>query len=78
MRLWRVGIFETPPSLEPHFFSKGLAMGLPEGYVRKGRPLNFQLDHDAVELLYEMVSSKKGHGKYISELIRRDAIRRQE
>jgi hypothetical protein len=53
-------------------------MALPDGYVRKGRPLNFQIDHDAVQLLYEIVSSRKGHGKYISELIRRDAIRRQE
>jgi hypothetical protein len=52
---------------------------LPAGYVRKGRPLNFQLDPDAVEMLYAFIPpTTKGHGKYLSELIRRDAIRRQE
>ena len=53
-------------------------MGLPESYVRKGRPLNFQLDHDAAEMLYERVHTHKSHGRFLSELIRREYIRRQE
>ena len=53
-------------------------MGLPEGYVRKGRPLNFQIDHDAAEMLYELVHTNKSHGRFLSELIRREYIRRQE
>jgi hypothetical protein len=51
---------------------------LPVGYERKGRPLNFQLDHDAAEMLYEMVHTHKSHGRFLSELIRREYIRRQE
>ena len=53
-------------------------MGLPQGYVRKGRPLNFQIDHDAAEMLYQMVPTLKSHGRFLSELIRREHIRRQE
>ena len=51
---------------------------LPEGYVRKGRPLNFQIDHDAAAMLSEMVPTLKSHGRFLSELIRREYIRRQE
>ena len=51
---------------------------MPEGYRRKGKPLLFQIDFDAAEMLYEMVPTNKSHGRFISELIRRDYIRRQE
>jgi hypothetical protein len=48
------------------------------GYERKGKPLLFQFDFDAVEMLYEIAPTKKSIGRYLSELVRRDFIRRQE
>jgi hypothetical protein len=54
-----------------------MAMGLPEGYVRKGRPCYFQLDHDAWDLLQQIAPTNKAYGRYVSELIRRDAVMRQ-
>ena len=53
-------------------------MGLPEGYVRKGRVATLQIDHDAWAMLLELAPTDKAYGRYISELIRRDYIRRQE
>ena len=49
-----------------------------EKYVRKGRMTSLQLDFDAYELLREIAPTDKSYGRYISELIRRDYIRRQE
>jgi hypothetical protein len=40
--------------------------------------LLFQIDFDAAEMLYEVLPTKKRHGQFLSELIRRDYIRRQE
>jgi hypothetical protein len=51
---------------------------LPDGYQRKGRVTSLQLDFDAWQLLQEISPTRKGYGRYVSELIRRDAIRRQE
>jgi hypothetical protein len=51
---------------------------MPEGYQRKGKPLMFQFDFDAVEMLYELAPTRKSIGRYLSELVRRDYIRRQE
>jgi hypothetical protein len=51
---------------------------LPADYVRKGRPCYFQLDHDAWQLLQEIAPTQKAYGRYVSELIRRDAVRRAE
>jgi hypothetical protein len=51
---------------------------LPEGYVRKGRPCYFQLDHDAWELLQAIAPTQKSYGRYLSELVRRDAAMRAE
>ena len=51
---------------------------VPDGYVRKCKPLQFSFDHDAVAMLYELVPTKKAVGRYLSELIRRDYLRRQE
>jgi hypothetical protein len=51
---------------------------LPEGYERKGRVCSFQLDFDAWELLQAISPTSKSYGRYISELIRRDAVRREE
>lgn len=51
---------------------------MPEGYERNGRPCCFQLDFDAFELLQELAPGPKTFGRFISELIRRDAIRRRE
>jgi hypothetical protein len=50
---------------------------LPADYVRKGRPCYFQLDHDAWELLQQIAPTAKSYGRYVSELIRRDAVMRQ-
>lgn len=53
-------------------------MSRPTGYERRGKPLTFQFDFDAVEMLYEISPTSKAVGRYLSELIRRDYIRRQE
>jgi hypothetical protein len=46
--------------------------------VKRGVPCNFAFDVDAIELLREMVPSKKGYGRYLSELLRNEQIRREE
>jgi hypothetical protein len=51
---------------------------LPEGYQRKGKMCAFQLDFDAVDMLREIAPTDKSLGRTISELIRREFIRRQE
>ena len=51
---------------------------MPEGYQRKGKLLMFQFDFDAVDMLYEIAPTKKAVGRYLSELVRRDYVRRQE
>jgi hypothetical protein len=51
---------------------------LPEDYERKGKPLTFQFDYDVVELLYLLAPTKKAIGRYLSELVRRDHVRRQD
>ena len=51
---------------------------MPEGYQRKGKPIQIQMDFDAVEMLHQLAPTRKGYGRYLSELIRRDYIRRQE
>ena len=53
-------------------------MGLPEGYVRKGHVATLQFDHDAWAMLVEIAPTYKSYGRYLSELIRRDYIRRLE
>jgi hypothetical protein len=53
-------------------------MGLPLGYVRKGCVRTLQFDHDAWAMLVEIAPTCKSYGRYLSELIRRDYIRRQE
>jgi hypothetical protein len=55
-----------------------MVMGLPAGYVRKGKPIAYQFDHDAVVMLYELVPTNKSHGRFLSELVRREYLRRQE
>ena len=47
-------------------------------YERKGKPLMFQFDFDAVEMLYEIAPTKKAIGRYLSELVRRDYLRQHE
>ena len=51
---------------------------LPQGYERKGRVCTFQLDFDAWELLQAISPTTKSYGRYLSELVRRDAVRRAE
>jgi hypothetical protein len=51
---------------------------LPEGYERKGKPLTFQFDFDAAAMLYELAPTHKAIGRFLSELVRREYIRRQE
>ena len=53
-------------------------MAYSRDYVRKGKPLMFQFDFDAVSMLYEIAPTKKAIGRYLSELVRRDYLRRQE
>jgi len=45
---------------------------------RRGIAKNLTLDVDAVELLHEMVPSKKGLGRYLSELVRNERVRKEE
>ena len=51
---------------------------LPVGYVRKGKPIAYQFDFDALEMLYQLVPTSKAHGRFLSELVRREYIRRKE
>jgi hypothetical protein len=51
---------------------------MPPGYVRKGRPCYFQIDHDAWALLQHLAPTNKSYGRYLSELIRRDYALRQQ
>jgi hypothetical protein len=51
---------------------------LPEGYQRKGHVATLQLDFDAWELLQQIAPTNKAYGRYLSELIRQDAVRRAE
>ena len=47
-------------------------------YVRKGKVCSLQLDFDAMEMLRELSPTRKAYGRYLSELVRRDYLRRQE
>jgi hypothetical protein len=51
---------------------------LPEGYVRKGKMTALQLDFDALEMLREVSPTSKSYGRYLSELVRRDYLWRQD
>jgi hypothetical protein len=46
--------------------------------TRRGTPCNFTFDTDAIELLREMVPNRKGYGRYLSELLRNEQIRKEE
>jgi hypothetical protein len=46
--------------------------------VRRGIARNYTFDVDAIQLLHDMVPSHKGYGRYLSELIRNEQIRREE
>ena len=45
---------------------------------RRGVPKNFTMDADAVALLEELVASPKGHGRFLSTLLRAEQARREE
>jgi hypothetical protein len=45
---------------------------------RRGVSKNFTMDADAVALLDELVTSKKGHGRFLSALLRAEQARREE
>ena len=47
-------------------------------YVRQGKVCSLQLDFDAVEMLKEMSPTRKAYGRVVSELVRRDYLRKQE
>jgi hypothetical protein len=47
-------------------------------YQRKGKVVHLQLDFDALAMLYELSPTRKSFGRYLSELVRRDYVRRQE
>ena len=51
---------------------------LPEGYVRKGTLVYFQMDNDALSMLKEVAPTTKSYGRYLSELVRRDYALRQQ
>ena len=53
-------------------------MSIPAGYERKGHVATLQIDHDAWAMLLEIAPTYKAYGRYVSELIRREYIRRQE
>jgi hypothetical protein len=46
--------------------------------IRRGVPRQLTFDPDAWELLQQLAPTAKSYGRYVSELIRRDAIRRAE
>jgi hypothetical protein len=46
--------------------------------VRCGKAAVFTFDHDALEILPLLAPSKKAQGRFISELIRQEVIRREE
>jgi len=51
---------------------------LPAQKGRKGQVCSLQLDHDALQMLHEIAPTRKSFGRYLSELVRRDYIRRAE
>jgi hypothetical protein len=50
----------------------------PNKIRRTGVVRTLTLDHDASALLDKMVPSKRGHGRYLSELVRNERIREEE
>jgi hypothetical protein len=50
----------------------------PSKIRRTGVVRTLTLDHDAAQLLDEMVPSHKGYGRYLSELLRNERIRQEE
>jgi hypothetical protein len=46
--------------------------------TRKGHPCTYNMDRDALVLLRELVPSQRAYGKFLSELIRREACLREE
>ena len=51
---------------------------VPAKYVRKGRMTSLQLDFDAWDMLREIAPTDKAYGRFISELIRREYVRKQD
>jgi len=45
--------------------------------VRRGTSKNFTLDDDAIEILRHLAPSARRHGSFISELLRRELLRRE-
>jgi hypothetical protein len=58
------------------FWPQEEGMSLPEGYIRKGVPCYFQLDHDAMAMLKELSPTQKSYGRYLSDLVRIYYIRK--
>ena len=46
--------------------------------TRCGRAINLTIDHDAEELLRTLCPSRKAFGRFLSELVRREAALRAE
>jgi hypothetical protein len=46
--------------------------------IRRGKAVTLTLDHDAAALLRVIAPSNKGHGRFLSELIRNELVRREE
>ena len=46
--------------------------------TRKAVPKNFSIDEDALVLLSELCPSRKAHGRFLSELVRREKALREE
>jgi hypothetical protein len=51
---------------------------LPAHKGRNGRVCSLQMDLDALQMLREIAPSRKAFGRYLSELVRREYIRRQD
>ena len=45
--------------------------------VRRGTAKSLTLDDDAIEILRTLAPSTRRHGSYISELLRRELLRRE-
>src|SRR5262245_22197115 len=46
--------------------------------IRCGKAAVFTFDHDALEILPLLAPSKKAQGRFLSELIRQEVVRREE
>jgi hypothetical protein len=75
------GVTRVPASLRLFFWSAWKDARMEDTQQvprRRGVAINITLDKDAAELLKEIAPHKKGHGRFVSELLRAERLRREE